>query len=108
MNIPYRYQRFLRHLGIIGLIFLLLFLIAWICWVVWLQRYVVYTSDGVKLDFSQSSYDISGVEAKAPSDNVQISIFYNEGADAIDTAKEMTQLAGYYITTTCARKTWTM
>lgn len=98
MNIPYRYQRILRRLGIFGLILLLLFLIAWVCWVVWLQRYVVYTNEGVKLDFSQSSYDISGVEAAAPSDDVKISIFYNEGADAIDTAKEMTQLAGYYIT----------
>ena len=94
MNIPYRYQRILRRLGIFGLILLLLFLIAWVCWVVWLQRYVVYTNEGVKLDFSQSSYDISGVEAAAPSDDVKISIFYNEGADAIDTAKEMTQLAG--------------
>ena len=91
-------ERILRRLGIFGQILLLLFLIAWVCWVVWLQRYVVYTNEGVKLDFSQSSYDISGVEAAAPSDDVKISIFYNEGADAIDTAKEMTQLAGYYIT----------
>lgn len=98
MNIPYRYRRMLRRLGVAALILLLIFIITWICWVVWLQRYVVYSSSGAKLDFSQSSYDISGVEAAPPSQNVDISIFYNEGADAIDTAKEMTQLAGYYIT----------
>ena len=98
MSIPYRHQRTLRRLGIVALVLLLIFIIVWFCWVVWLQRYVVYTSSGAKLDFAQSSDDISGVEAAPPQQNVDISIFYNEGADAIDTTKEMTQLAGYYIT----------
>ena len=98
MSIPYRHQRILRRLGIVALVLLLIFIIVWFCWVVWLQRYVVYTSSGAKLDFEQSSYDISGVEAAPPQQNVDISIFYNEGADAIDTTKEMTQLDGYYIT----------
>ena len=98
MSIPYRHQRTLRRLGIVALVLLLIFIIVWFCWVVWLQRYVVYTSSGAKLDFAQSSYDISGVEAAPQQQNVDISIFYNEGADAIDTTKEMPQLAGYYIT----------
>ena len=98
MSIPYRHQRILRRLGIVALVLLLIFIVVWFCWVVWLQRYVVYTSSGAKLDFEQSSYDISGVEAAPPQQNVDISIFYNEGADAIDTTKEMTQLDGYYIT----------
>lgn len=98
MSIPYRHRRILNRIGIAALIFFLIFLVVWLCWVVWLQRYVVYTSSGAKLDFSQSSYDISGVEAAPPKANVDVSIFYNEGADAIDTTKEMTQLAGYYIT----------
>ena len=98
MSIPYRHQRTLRRLGIVALVLLLIFIIVWFCWVVWLQRYVVYTSSGAKLDFAQASYDISGVEAAPQQQNVDISIFYNEGADAIDTTKEMTQLAGYYIT----------
>ena len=98
MSIPYRYRRILNRLGVAALIFLLIFLLTWLCWVVWLQRYVVYTSSGAKLDFNQSSYEISGVEAAPPAANVDISIFYNEGADAIDTTKEMTRLSGYYIT----------
>lgn len=98
MSIPYRHRRILNRIGIAALILLLIFLVTWLCWVVWLQRYVVYTSSGAKLDFSQSSYEISGVEAAPPAANVDISIFYNEGADAIDTTKEMTQLSGYYIT----------
>ena len=59
---------------------------------------MVYTSSGAKLDFSQSSYEISGVEAAPPKSDMEVSIFYNEGADAMDTTKEMTQLSGYYIT----------
>ena len=98
MSIPYRHRRILNRIGVAALILLLVFLVVWLCWVVWLQRYVVYTSSGARLDFNQSSYDISGVEAAPAKSNVEVSIFYNEGADAIDTAKEMTQLAGYYIT----------
>ena len=98
MSIPYRYRRILNRIGVAALIFLLIFLIVWLCWVIWLQRYVVYTSSGAKLDFSQSSYEISGVEAAPPKADMEVSIFYNEGADAIDTTKEMTQLSGYYIT----------
>ena len=98
MSIPYRYRRILNRIGVAALIFLLIFLIVWLCWVIWLQRYVVYTSSGAKLDFSQSSYEISGVEAAPPKSDMEVSIFYNEGADAIDTTKEMTQLSGYYIT----------
>lgn len=98
MSIPYRYRRILNRIGVAALFFLLIFLIVWLCWVIWLQRYVVYTSSGAKLDFSQSSYEISGVEAAPPKSDMEVSIFYNEGADAIDTTKEMTQLSGYYIT----------
>ena len=98
MSIPYRHRRILNRLGVAALFLLLVFLVVWLCWVVWIQRFVVYTSSGAKLDFSQSSYEISGVEAAPPAANVDVSIFYNEGADAIDTTKEMTQLSGYYIT----------
>lgn len=98
MSIPYRHRRILNRIGVAALIFLLIFLIVWLCWVIWLQRYVVYTSSGAKLDFSQSSYEISGVEAAPPKSDMEVSIFYNEGADAIDTTKEMTELSGYYIT----------
>ena len=98
MSIPYRHRRILNRIGVAALIFFFFFLVVWLCWVIWLQRYVVYASSGAKLDFSQSSYEISGVEAAPPKSDMEVSIFYNEGADAIDTTKEMTQLSGYYIT----------
>ena len=98
MNIPYRHQRVLQRIAVVLLVLLFVFIVVWLCWVVWLQRYVVYTSDGATLDFNQSAYDLSGKEAVEPKAAANISIFYNEGADAIDTSNEMEQLGGYYIT----------
>ena len=98
MSIPYRTQRRLKRIGMalgalaaVGIVF-------WLCWVIWLQRYVVYTDDGASLNFSASSYDTVGEEAVPPVAQEKISIFYNEGADAIDTSRDMTQINGYYIT----------
>ena len=98
MSIPYRHRRMLSRFGTLLLALLLIFIVAWLCWVVWLQRYVIYTDNGATLNFQQSSYELSGKEAVPPKAAQNISIFYNEGADAIDTTKEMTQLNGYYIT----------
>ena len=98
MSIPYRHKRTLKRVGTLLAALLLVFSVTWLCWVVWLQRYVVYTDKGAELNFSLSSYEISGKEAVPPKAEQNISIFYNEGADAIDTAKEMAQLNGYYIT----------
>ena len=98
MSIPYRHQRTLKRVGILLAALLLVLAVTWLCWVIWLQRYVVYSDKGAELNFSLSSYDISGKEAVPPKAEQNISIFYNEGADAIDTTHEMTQLNGYYIT----------
>lgn len=98
MNIPYRTQRTLKRIGTVLLAVLVVGVAAWLCWVVWLQRYVVYTSEGATLDFSQSANEIIGEKAEPPVAEANVSIFYNEGADAIDTSNELKQLSGYYIT----------
>lgn len=98
MSIPYRTQRVLKRLGRIATVVLIIGAITWICWVVWLQRYVVYTDDGATLDFSVSSNSVLGEEAVEPKAEANISIFYNEGDDAIDTTHELSRLSGYYIT----------
>ena len=98
MSIPYRHKRTLKRIGTLIAALSLIFVVTWLCWVVWLQRYVIYTDDGAELNFSLSSYEITGKEAIPPKAEQNISIFYNEGADAIDTVKEMAQLNGYYIT----------
>ena len=98
MSIPYRHQRALKRIGTLLSVLFLVFVVTWLCWVVWLQRYVVYTDAGAELNFALSSYELTGKEAVKPKAQQNISIFYNEGADAIDTTNEMTQLNGYYIT----------
>jgi len=98
MSIPYRTRRVLRRVGTVALVLLLIGIVAWLCWVIWLQRYVVYTSKGAMLDFNSSANDIFGEEAQPPVAEAKVSIFYNEGANAIDTSNELTQLSGYYIT----------
>lgn len=98
MSIPYRTRRVLNRVGTIALVVLLIGIVAWLCWVIWLQRYVVYTTDGASLDFGISANEITGEEALPPVAEANISIFYNEGANAIDTSNTLTQLNGYYIT----------
>ena len=78
MSIPFRTRRRLQRLATAALVLLLATVIFWLCWVVWLQRYVVYTGDGARLDFSQSSYDMVGEVAKPPVAEANVSIFYNE------------------------------
>ena len=98
MNIPYRTQRMLKRVGTVLMAVLVVGVAAWLCWVVWLQRDVVYTRDGAELDFEQSANDVMGERAEKPVAQENISIFYNEGADAIDTSNELKSLSGYYIT----------
>ena len=98
MSLPYRTRRRLSRLGIFLGFFLVFFIVFWLCWIVWLQRYVVYTDKGAMLDFSSSSYELTGEVAKPPVAQANVSIFYNEGADSIDTTREMTKINGYYIT----------
>ena len=97
MRIPYRTQRILRRVGIVSAIFLMLFIIAWFCSVIFLERHVVYTREGAMLDLDVSTNDLIGEVAKPPVGKTDISIFYNEGDDAINMSDELTKLDGYYI-----------
>ena len=98
MKIPYRTRRFLRRLGLILLALLLAALVAWMCWVIWLERFVVYSGDGARLDFDLNSEFSGGEVALPPEKKEPISIFFNEGDDAVSLSTELTQLRGYYIT----------
>ena len=97
MRLSYRTKRRLRSLAIVAAIGLMLFIIAWFCSVVFLERYVVYTRDGAMLDLSISANEIIGEKVTPPSGGTNISIFYNEGDDAINMSDELQQLDGYYI-----------
>ena len=107
MSIPYRTRRILNRVGTAVCALLLVGTVAWLCWVVRLQRYVVYTDDGATLDFEVSANDIVGEVATPPAASNKVSIFYNEGADAIDVGNEMKQLNGYYIDSDMLQKDMT-
>ena len=97
MRIPYRTQLMLRRTGLIFLILLMLFIIAWFCSVIFLERHVVYTREGAMLDLSISTNEIIGEVAHPPVGSTDISIFYNEGDDAINMSNDLQQLDGYFI-----------
>lgn len=98
MKIPYRTRRALRRLGLILLVLLLAAVVAWMCWVIWLERFVVYSGDGARLDFDRGSGFSGGEVAVPPETKAPISIFYNEGDDAVSLSTELQQLSGYCIT----------
>lgn len=51
-------RKALTVLGILALVLLL----VWLCWMVWLQRYMVYSRQGVTFDFKRSTMDLSHKE----------------------------------------------
>ena len=107
MTLPYRTRRFLRGLAIFFLALVLLAVMVWLVWLLWLDRYVVYTSDGAHLDFSQSDNNISGVPALPPEEDFTVSIYYNEGDNTLNISTELTRSAATTSTPTCWSMSWT-
>lgn len=98
MKMTYRTRRNLRRLGLAALVLLIVAVVAWMCWVIWLERFVVYSGDGAKLDFDRGAYFPEGEIAVPPETKAPISIYYNEGENAVTISKDLQQLSGYYIT----------
>ncbi len=99
MSIPYRTQRALKRFFTVLFILVLICVVLWLCWLLWLNRFVVYTQDGALLDFDRSAAELQGEPALPPEAEDPISIYYNEGDDAVETTRDLTQLTGYYIDT---------
>lgn len=98
MNIPYRTRRILKRIGVILLAIIMLLALFWVCWFTWLKRYVVYTrSDGAVLDLSLPARLPEGQLALPPEQEETVSIYYNEGENAVNVGRELTQLVGYYV-----------
>lgn len=104
MALSYRTRRTLRRLGISLLILLLLAVIVWMVWIIWLDRFVVYSRDGAKLDFDRSNEILSGVLAVPPEDLPSITIVYNDSVSSQTGSTELTQLHGYYATAQALRE----
>ena len=97
MIIPYRTQRKLKRAGQVLLILALIGVLVWFCSVIFLERYIVYTREGAHLDFSVAPEELSGEVARPPVGSANVSIFYNEGADALNSNAVLKKLDGYYI-----------
>lgn len=97
MSMTYRTRRRLQRFGVTALIVLVVLLIAWFCSVIWLQRYVVYSADGAQVDFELEDAGFAGVVATPPQAQGGVSIFYNEGSDAIEISKNLSPINGYYV-----------
>ena len=98
MVLPYRTRRRLQRIAIVALVVLLAALLIWGCWLLWLHKHIRYTSGGAVLDFDMDPISQDGQLALPPDNQQTISIYYNEGENAVSTSKELTQLTGYYIT----------
>ena len=97
--ISYRAMRFLRRLVIFLLAMVLLASALLLCWLLWLNRYVVYTRDGAKLDFSLSLEYAEGVTPQPPKPAPTVDIHYRDEEDTENTAKkELVRFSGYYVT----------
>ena len=97
--IPYRTRRLLRRLLVSLLVLALVAAGVLVCWLLWLNRFVVYTQDGVRLDFDLPAKFPQGQLAVKPTEGVSVDIYYNEGENLIlPESTELTQLSGVYIT----------
>lgn len=96
MNIPYRTRKNLQRAGVIALVALVVAIAVWLCWFLWLERYVIYTRDqGAVLDMTMDPRVAEG-EVAVPPERDPINVYYNEGENAINTSRELTQIIGYY------------
>ena len=98
MVIPYRTRRRLQRIGLGILAALLTALLIWGCWLLWLHKHIRYTTEGAVLDFEMGPVAQNGQLALPPDGQQEVSIYYNEGDNAVSTSKELSQVVGYYIT----------
>lgn len=104
MSIPYRTQQGIKRFFIVLLVITVVAVIAFACWMLWLHRFVVYDRDsGALLKFELEPVK-SGELAVPPQGESEISIYYNEGENAVQTSKELTKLSGYYVDATTVRQ----
>lgn len=89
-----RLRKALRILGILCLIGLVL----WICWLIWLQRYVVFTRDGVTFDFDRSTLHLEHKEP-GPQETEATSAVEILFQDAPQETQDLSPLNGVYVDT---------
>lgn len=97
MRMTYKTRRRLSRIGSTVMLVSLILALFGFCWNIWVSRYVVYTRDGATLDFSRDPLPAVSGYVTPPQADDSVSIFYNEGSDAIELTQELSPLNGYYI-----------
>ncbi|HIT33982.1 MAG TPA: hypothetical protein IAC31_05075 [Candidatus Faecousia intestinigallinarum] len=97
MTLSYKARRIWRRVGIAALILLLAAVAALLVWFLWLDRFLIFSREGARLDFSLSPEVSQGQAAAAPPTEESVDVVYNEGENAVNTSTELAQLYGYYI-----------
>ena len=97
MIFSYRLRQFLRKLLSVLLALAILTAVALVCFGAWVRRFIVYTPDGAKLDFSITHSAAPSQRPSAPN-KLDISIeFAEEGTFPPEQPVEIQRLTGYYV-----------
>lgn len=97
MRLTYRTRRRLQRAGGAALIVGTVLIIGWIISALWLERYVIYSREGASVNLERPISQEAGEIAVRPQAQGSISIYYNEGSDAIELTTELYPMVGYYI-----------
>lgn len=92
MAISYRTRQRLRRTGSLVVTILVAAVLVTICLLLWLRRFVVYTDDGVRLDFSRQELPPAQIP-QAPTVPDTVPIIFDDSPFR----EGLTQLKGYYL-----------
>ena len=95
MTIPYRTRRVCKRIFSVLLAVILVAVFLLLCWLLWLDRFLVYTHEGVRLDFSQSGELSGGLLSEDTPTQPTVPIHFGDG-DELQSG-QLTKLSGYYI-----------
>lgn len=102
-RLSYQGKNRLKRLALVLGILALVAVLVWFCWVIWLQRYIVFSRDGVRFDFDRSTL---ALENKTPHDDAQrqdvpLDIYVYDGENATLPMDEeaMRMISGVYVDT---------
>lgn len=95
--LSYRTRRALKRLCVTALVLLLVGALVLMCWLLWLNRFIIYTRDGVELNFDITQDFVGGELAQPPEPGADIEIFYEETKPTEPPSTELEKLEGYFI-----------
>ena len=95
--LTYRTRRRLRGFGITCAVLAVLAAFFFLTWFAWLERYVVYSKDGARLDF-EGSFQPGEPQEVTPPDRPTVEVYYNEGDQEVETSYDLEQLQMRYVT----------